>query len=50
MHNKLLWNNYDSFEQISKDKLKNIHDKTGIPIKIIKIIKKNIKSKKDKNE
>ena len=47
---KLLWNNYDSFEQISKDKLKNINNKTGIPIKVIKSIKVMIESEKDLNE
>ena len=47
---KLLWNNYDSFEQISKASLKDINDKTGIPIKVIKSIKVMIESEKDLNE
>ena len=48
---KLLWNTYDSFSEILKDKTENIKNKTKIPIKIIELIKKEIKKySKENNE
>jgi len=37
-----IWEVYDSIEDIKKDSVKSIHTKTGIPINIIKLIKKTI--------
>ena len=37
-----IWEVYDSIEEIKKDSVKSIHTKTGIPINIIKLIKKTI--------
>jgi len=47
---KLLWKEYDSFEQILKASEKVINQKTTIPIGIVKSIKKMIKENKDINE
>ena len=43
---KLLWNNFDSFEEILKATFKDIHDKTSIPLKIIASIKKVIENER----
>ena len=42
---KLLWNNYDSFEEIFRASSKGINQKTAIPIRVIKSIKMMIKKK-----
>ena len=39
---KKIWKNYDSIEDLKKDSVSLINDKTNIPINIIELIKKNI--------
>ena len=48
---KLIWKNYNSFDEIIKDSLENININTGIPVNIIELVKSEIKQfKKDSNE
>ncbi len=48
---KLLWDNYDSLDEVLNDSSENINKKTNIPLSLVNDIKKTIeKNKKDSNE
>ncbi|SVE36336.1 uncharacterized protein METZ01_LOCUS489190, partial [marine metagenome] len=40
---RLIWKNYNSLQDLNKDSIDNIYNKTKIPINIINNIKKAIK-------
>ena len=39
---KVIWKYYDSIEDLKRDSVLSISHKTGIPINIVELIKKNI--------
>ena len=43
---QIIWNNYNDFSHFYKDSIKNINEKTNLPIKLIKEIKLKIKLRK----
>jgi len=47
---KLIWKNYNSLKQLSRDSIRNIHQKTKIPIDIVKVIKSELNKIKKNNE
>ena len=45
---KLIWKNYNSLKQLSRDSIKNINQNTKIPIEIIKVMKNELNQIKKK--
>ena len=47
---KLIWKNYNSLKQLSRDSIKSINQNTKIPIEIIKVMKNELNKIKKNNE